>query len=186
MALTRYLRGGMILVLTVATKNSSLQGRWMVSDSDWLHSPKNPSRQCRVEGCTNLGASRGLEIARQPECTSHSRRRRPTRAEAQRRHSRKRLADGTEAASRARQIQKGERIRNLSHHHLGVKSLLGGETHDGLTVSRTCPPDCPDSYVGYDHRRGEKVDYPLCSNLDHYVLETLEANLARGSHSLTQ
>jgi hypothetical protein len=55
--------------------------------------------------------------------------------------------------------------------------LLGGKVGDGLTVSRTCANDCPESYVGWSS--GEKRPYRLCLNPAHYVLETHAENNAR-------
>jgi hypothetical protein len=149
--------------------------------ADWLHSPQNPDRQCKVAGCTNLGAATGK--TRKPECSFHRRQRLPGRAETQKRYDKIRYQDGRRAKQYAEQLQSGTQLQNPRHHHYGVRLLLGGKPGDGLTVSRTCSPNCPYSYVGSN-------GYPLCNplpheNLDeHYCMEDLEANKARGPHSL--
>jgi hypothetical protein len=53
-----------------------------VADADWLHSPKI----CRMEGCTNKGASRGTKSTRRSLCNRHYRESNPGAA---RRHSKR-------------------------------------------------------------------------------------------------
>lgn len=50
-----------------------------------------------------------------------------------------------------------------------------------MTVSRTCPDDCPEIWVGYTNRRGKKRPYRLCVQT-HYLYETHAENEARKTH----
>lgn len=132
-------------------------------------------RVCEVDGCTNLGRSRGQGKRRAPMCSTHSRERWPSLVEADRRYR----TSGSQAARYAQRILDGERILHHRSHHRAMRLLLGGTVGDGLTVSRTCPEDCPSLYDGYDHHRGARVRSRLCSDPAHYCLESRAANLAR-------
>lgn len=114
-------------------------------------------RICKVEGCSNLGKMDGRG-GRKSKCERHSGRDRIDRA--------------------ARRLLNGGKLLNRSQHHKAVRKILGGETGDGLTVSRTCYNDCPECWAGYDHYSRGKREYILCIP-EHYVLESHEANLAR-------
>lgn len=146
-----------------------------MAEADWLHSPRNPGRLCITPGCGKVGHSRGRK-KRHRLCYQCRLKASPYYATSQRRKTRRAISD-------SRLLLRGEAVMCQSDHHRAVRYLLDGKSGDSLTVSRTCPPECPDSYIGYDYRRGEKVDYPLCLNPDHYALETLAENLARGPHS---
>jgi len=137
--------------------------------------------QCVTPGCINLGESCGKNRPRRAECCTCRAGRLPAKAATRRRASRRRHVTGARAANK---LVRRERVLCASEHHRGMRRLLGGSVGDGDTVSRTCPPDCPDSYTGHSRRDGAKVAYPLCLNPEHYVLESLDANRARGSHSL--
>jgi hypothetical protein len=136
-------------------------------------------RICEVDGCGNLGKldSRGK---REPLCDKHRRERWPALAEAQRAYrrgyDRRRRVDGRKAAQSARKLLRGEQIRDYSNHHAGIRHILGATKGDELTASRTCPDDCPDSWLGW--HSGRQVPYRLC-RWEHYVLELLDANEAR-------
>lgn len=94
----------------------------------------------------------------------------------QRRLDRVRQANGKRAESYANQLLRGDQLRHRVHHHEGVRHILGGSPKDGLTVSRVCSDDCPESWLGWD--TGNKNGYRVCVPA-HYVLEPLAANHAR-------
>lgn len=132
-------------------------------------------RLCEVEGCSNIGTLNGRG-GRSGLCSTHRRKRWPAVAERERARDRARHADGRKAASTAAQLLRGEQVRNFRNHHRAVRHLLGGTPNDGLTVSRTCPDNCPDSWLGW--HSSQKVEYRLCIPA-HYVLESQAANAAR-------
>jgi hypothetical protein len=78
-----------------------------------------------------------------------------------RREYQARRADGRAAPACARQLQRGEQIKHMPNQHRGVSAILGPRPK-GMTASRTCPDDCPDSWLGYTHKRGRRADYRLC------------------------
>lgn len=121
-------------------------------------------RICEVEGCGNLG-KKSRNGRREPLCHRHRRERWPN------------IASRGEKA--ARQLLRGGQILNQATHHNGIRLILGATRGDGLTASRTCPDDCPHSWLGYDYKgAGEKVEYRLCIP-EHYVMESQATNNAR-------
>jgi hypothetical protein len=133
-------------------------------------------RICDVEGCGNLGKTHGPGRPRAPQCAKHRRERWPALAEGKRAHDKSRRSDGRQAAQYAAQLTRGVQIRDFAHHHLGGRLLHGLTKGDGLTLSRTCPDDCPQSWVGW--HSGLRVPYRLCI-WTHYTPETQAENNAR-------
>jgi hypothetical protein len=74
----------------------------------------------------------------------------------------------------ARQLLRGDQVRSQAHHHQGVRHLLGLTKGDGLTASRICPDDCPDSWLGVSAGEPYRICIP-----EHYVAESQAANNAR-------
>ncbi len=127
-------------------------------------------RICEVEGCGNLGKPDG-HGRRKPLCDTHHRLRYPPRTRGRILRQRQRNIERN-----AERLLAGEQIRAFSSHHRAVRLALGGARGDGLTVSRTCPDDCPQSWLGW--HSSHQQEYRLCIPA-HYVLETQAENNAR-------
>jgi hypothetical protein len=82
----------------------------------------------------------------------------------------------------SRQLLRGDQIKAVSNHHVGVAAILG-QRPAGMDVSRTCPDDCPERWVGYSYRSGKRIPYRLCTPA-HYIYETRAENLSRKAAEL--
>jgi len=80
---------------------------------------------------------------------------------------------------RSKEGKGGSAPKQRVEHHRRIRRYLGSLSQQGETVSRTCPRNCLEIYIGQDNWHGKKRDYPLCANRDHYILESLEENQAR-------
>lgn len=85
----------------------------------------------------------------------------------------------TGVAAYAKQLQRGEQIKDPSHHHKGMaklKEMLGDSRPEGLELS-LINWDSPDAYWGWDtnKRRGCR----LSTNPIDYAWETRAENMAR-------
>ncbi len=90
-------------------------------------------------------------------------------------------ATGGQARMYANQIKRGDQIKNAPCHHIGMaelKSQMGDPRPEGMTLSRI-NDDGPSVYLGYDYRRGRRINYRLSTNPKDYVWESTAENLAR-------
>jgi hypothetical protein len=100
----------------------------------------------------------------------------PVSVERRRKLDRELWRNGRKLKLVAQQLLRGDQIRSVNAHHRAMAHILGPRPK-GMTVSRTCPDDCPQSWVGYGYHE-IKRDYRLCVP-GHYVYESLADNLRR-------
>lgn len=88
----------------------------------------------------------------------------------------------------ARGILLGNKITDYRLHHRAMDLILtdqyGYKKPEGMTLSKTCPRDCPGTYeakwYGSKGRFGTSL---VCNDPEHYVWESMAENNARNSLS---